>query len=1075
MDIEASIAERLQELRQWQVEQQERLLKQQQIEREILSHKQDHIYKVLGLPTCNFDIENTDDMCDVRDEIEKDIKETVSDKASMLQCSAKKNSDNMLKMIDERILTNANPAYKNCNKEQSDKSDCISTIVDKRNSIKDHSSDVLQKKELSDSLMKGIKLLSLNDVSNRSQYTSIDDIPLPSSKKDFQTILEEKLKKESEIIPNAHTAMKIKSKKPFLKKGQGLSRFKMSNLHLPIATTKGHDKSLSSNIQHIDRSDNSKRSTVHRHAFSKILDNVSANEKRHLSSKTVPLSKKKSFNKSITPTNQITYNVTSNQSKHLSEMNTSDCDSKAEKELEEVRIFELLEEKAENSSFCSTSSTVLAFLQQSTPFKNRLNQTRGNNNVMTSKKQQNNEQISEQESMIQQVACTGNTKSSICQSDQFELHKHSHTNAAIIKSYWDTATIDNMSEETQNCFIPTNQVLQSSNTYINHPKNHDISVTTILSNNDKERDISIENECNLMHDSEADASHHVRFAKYNEYRTIDSIDTSNTESNSPLKDYLEEQNWNDYSVDMSESPDGKKKLPFDYEEQIHNSSLNIINNKKMIDISRQSSLQKDITRHKRDSYNHVVKTIHAPEEENALSYKDELPRYEDTCFDNECTPIITKIIQTSDEERSISSSLSSSSSSLSDIRELSAHKRKEYVSRSESEKITEKIAKIYSNVTEDDFYPSEKQTNQTNTFETELLKNRLLELEKEIDIFRKESSALLLQRRKLQEDETILRKQYAEKEKNFEENKRRVQNQLEEEKKRVAREKIAMESRIHDAQEKARQNKMERQKAQNLREQLEQLKNELNIKESRWSAAESRYKSELRVLRVEISKLKQEIANIQNIKRTNVRNLRKCTGQVITKAINQINKRVVVAPSEKTSMKICQDLSNTSSDTSTHENEDKINKASNVNDDFKQIKDDVSINKVKYKQVEIESQSKCNQKFSEENIVEKKRHLYENLLKDATSDLIENQNSFHTMQDMLSDSQPIVTQMQNLSATSNDKFYSNSTNKDLGHTTAYVTNNIEHYMNKSREVNQDSNDVRMEKEKKIEHCRLRRI
>jgi len=117
MDIEASIAERLQKLRQWQVEQQERLLKQQQIQREMLSHKQDHIYKVLGLPTYNFDIENTDDMCGVRDEIEKDIKETISDKASMLQCSVKKNSDNMLKIIDEKILTNANPTYKNCKKE----------------------------------------------------------------------------------------------------------------------------------------------------------------------------------------------------------------------------------------------------------------------------------------------------------------------------------------------------------------------------------------------------------------------------------------------------------------------------------------------------------------------------------------------------------------------------------------------------------------------------------------------------------------------------------------------------------------------------------------------------------------------------------------------------------------------------------------------------------------------------------------------------------------------------------------------------------------------------------------------
>lgn len=305
-----------------------------------------------------------------------------------------------------------------------------------------------------------------------------------------------------------------------------------------------------------------------------------------------------------------------------------------------------------------------------------------------------------------------------------------------------------------------------------------------------------------------------------------------------------------------------------------------------------------------------------------------------------------------------------------------------------------------------------------------------------------------------------------------------VQNQLEEEKKRVTREKIAMENRIRDAQEKAKQSKMEREKAQNLREQLEQLRDELNIKESRWNAAESRYKSELRVLRVEISKLKQEIANLHNIKRTNIRNLKKSTGQVITKAINQINRRVVVAPSkEPPPMRMCRDSSDTSSDTSVHEDDDEdeekggdksIMKTINVNDGFGQA-EDVSVNKVKYKQVEVESQPKGNQKFPEGNIVGRKRHLYENLLKDATSDLVENQSPFCAKQDVLSDPQSIVTQTQNLNAKSSDRSSSSPTNKDPGHT-AYVASNIEHCTSRSREANQDSDesDTRMEKEKRTD-------
>lgn len=1101
MDVEVSIAERLQKLRQWQVEQQERLLTQQRIQREILSSEQDRICKVLGLPINSDVIEDTDDMYAMH-EIGMDVKETMSDcETSILQCNVK-NPNDVLKIIDKRTSTNADPIHKSFNEKQCDDSDCISTIVDKgRKSVKDYSSSALsQKKELSDSLIEGIMPLPSNDISDRC--ASIDDIPLPSPKKDFQTILEEKLKKELEIMPNTHADMKIKPKRPFLKKGQGLSRFKMStNLYPLTITMKKNNMPLSSNRQRIDRNDKSKSSTVHKCAFPKILDNFPiANGKRQLNLKTVPLPKKKIVNKPVTPANRITCNVTSNRSKHLSEMNTSDCDSKAAKELEEVRIFELLEEKAENSSFCSTSSTVLAFLQQSTPFKvkNRLNQTSEDNSIVATKKQQGDEQTSEmleQEAMIQQKAAhTENSKSTVqCQVERFELDKHSRINAATIDSYWDTITIDDIPEKRkgiQNCFISANRVLQSKEACTNDSENRD-AIVTVLSNSDEERDITV-NEHNLMHDREVDASHHVRFAEYNEYRTIDSIDMSDTASDSPLKDYFEQQSWN-RSIDISESSDVKKKLPFNYEKQINDSPLKIVSIENTIGTPKQLSLLHDVTkRNKKDLYSYIMKTVHAPEEENALSYKDESPN-DEACYDNECTPIIEEIVQTSDEEpiieetvqtsdeeRSIlSSPLSSSSSLLSDIRKpSSAHERKKYVLRSEPEKVTEKIAKIYSNVGEID-YPSEERMNQTNTFETDLLKNRLLELEKEIDIFRKESSALLFQRRKLQEDETILRKQYAEKEKNFEENKRRVQNQLEEEKKRIVREKIAMENRIRDAQEKARQNKMERQKAQNLQEQLEELRDELNIKESRWNAAESRYKSELRVLRVEISRLKQEIAHLQNIKKTNVRNLRKSTGQVITKAINQINKRVVVTSSKETSMKTCQDLSNTSSDTSVHdndnENEDRtrskpIMKVVNVNDDdFGQIEgNETSINEVKYKQVEIDSQPKRNQKYPEGNIVEKKRHLYENLLKDATSDLVEDKISFHTKQDMSSDSQTIARQIQNSSVKSNNKSY--FTNKDLGQpTTAYVTKNTEYYIDRSREANQDSeNDVIIEKEKKTD-------
>lgn len=56
MELEASIVERLQKLRQWQLEQQQRLLKHQQIQREILSQEQDCICKALELSLQELDV-----------------------------------------------------------------------------------------------------------------------------------------------------------------------------------------------------------------------------------------------------------------------------------------------------------------------------------------------------------------------------------------------------------------------------------------------------------------------------------------------------------------------------------------------------------------------------------------------------------------------------------------------------------------------------------------------------------------------------------------------------------------------------------------------------------------------------------------------------------------------------------------------------------------------------------------------------------------------------------------------------------------------------------------------------------
>ncbi|XP_050457147.1 centromere protein J isoform X1 [Cataglyphis hispanica] len=1061
MDIEASL-ERLQKLREWQIEQHEKLLKQQQMQIEVLSHEhEDRISKALSLTICDLnDINENTENVHAMHEIEINT-EPLFDKASVFQ-SSMNNSDNVFDMMDEEVLTDANALYETYKDKEIKDSNHISATADaNRNSVKRYNSGILsQEKELSnDLLIEGIKPLSLdNVVSNRC--ISIDDIPLPSPKKDFQTLLEEKLKKESEAMSNERIDVKTKSKKPFLKKGEGLSRFKITKNSKQPTTMRKHSTSLSSK-QCVDKSDKSRKSTIHKDVASKSSNNFVISEKRQLNLKTVPLPRNKIFNKSehITPNKETAYNAASNRSKYLQEMNMSDSDSKTERELEEVRIFELLEEKAENSSFCSTSSTVLAFLQQSTPFKikKRLNCAGSEGGVVASTKQQNDERTDDtieresQRSADKQVA---NLKPRIQhQFEHFDIHKRSHISTATIDSYSDTVTVNDMQEEIQKHSTIANQVSQNNKVHIDYLKNRDVAIIATLSDSDEEGDISEEN--NVARNSETDANHRVRFSEYNEYRTIDLSDTADK---SPLREHLEQQDWNDHSIDSSELSDvGEENLPLNDEKQM--SSLKNMSNEKLI-LSRRSFLQEN---------------INIPEEENALNCENESPG-EDIYDDNECT--IMEETRTSDEEgeQSVLSSLSSSSSLTDTHRDLNAHKRKEYILRSEPEKITvEKIAKIRSNSKEIDLYHQpEDRTNRNNGFESELLKSRLLELQKEIDIFRKESAALLLQRRNLQEDQMILHKEYAEKERNFEENRRRVENRLEEEKKKLSRERIAMENRIRDAQEKAKQNKMERHKAQTLQEQLEKLRDELNIKESRWHAAESRYKSELRVLRVEISKLKEEIATLENIKRTNIRNIRKSTnGQMITKAINQINKRVKV-PSKELPAKITQVLSDTSSDASVHDDNDEdkdrsksmesIVKTINVNDDFEQIEDiSVNNNKVESK-AGIDLQPKCNKTFANGNIAKKKQYLYENLLKEATSDFLEDQNPIHIKQNM---NESTDTQLRNAkndgtSGKTNDKSHNKShhksTNEDLECTTACAMSNADISFYRSREVNQNSSD-----------------
>lgn len=1036
MSIEAAVTERLQKLRQWQAEQQEKLLKEQQMQREILSHEQDRIYKALG-----FSIHDLNDIIENTNEL---ILQDMIDEHKVVS----KSLDNTLKKtIKKEIVRDTNALHEEFNEEKGTKiSNCsFEDVNDSRNSAKDYSFNILQKKHLdADLLIEGVVPLPLNNGA-WSEHVSLDDVPVPSSKKDFQMLLEEKLNKESDVV--LHNSPQIKVKKPFLRKGQGLSRFKMSaNSPAKSTTTRRRSTPLSVNTQHVKRVDKSIKAAAQKDAPSERI----SNEKRQSSMNTVPSSREKVPEKSIavTPTKRAT--ATSNGI-NLSETSVSDFDSKTQRELEEVRIFELLEEKAENSSFCSTSSTVLAFLQQTTPFKVRDRLNRSESEVAANVTRQRHDK---------RMSDTAERLNAVRRLKQLDLRQRSHTrfSAAAINSYWDTITVDDSTEEEAPKQRPMMMIDETSRSDEDRLTDHDTpvderAVTVSLTDSDEEeRDVSMGHRSALVLESKhldsSVASHRVRFSDHNEYRTIDFGNVSNASSRSSLTCYLMRDGNNELIVNTSsESSDVEEKLPLNYKKDV---PVQGGGNERAINASSlKLSLQQDITE---GSYYRIVE-----EEENAVGCEDELPG-----DDRE------EVVETYDEERTsvLSSSPQSSSSSLSSLTDAhqgsSAYQKKEYALTNEP--------------------TTEKTDNKTNTFQPELLKSRLFELEKEIDIFRKESSALLLQRRKLQEDQATLRKEYGEKERDFEENKRRVQIQLEEEKRRLAREKAAMENRIRDAQEKARQNKIERQKTQNLEEELEKLRDELNIKESRWNAAESRYKSELRALRTEISKLKQEITSLQTAKKANMKNVRRTGGQIFARAVDRrVNKPAVTTSSKEIPAKTSRDSSAALPDNSVcventeEEHKDKARignepiepaaKTTDGNSDFAQTGNDAPAKKMSKQEREIGSRSKRSEKLAERNADEarRKRDLYKNLLNDATSDLVAGSSPSYIVQGISELLRPIVAR--DPSAKYNDEFYSSSVDENLERrppstaaTARVAANNTERYDRSRERVDGDERD-----------------
>ncbi|XP_034191065.2 spindle assembly abnormal 4 isoform X1 [Osmia lignaria lignaria] len=879
MDLEATIVERLQKLRQWQSEQQKQLLKQQQIQREMLTQKQDSIYKALELSIQELDL-NEDVLSTNNSNIDTDNK-NIENQILQQESPIEELTENL-------VITDSHLKEHLKDKIMSNTKNDIKLII----------TSPEQEIQSGQVIIDGIAPLP----SDKSVITHvcIDDLPIPSPKKDFHTLLEEKLKDcDNVLCEKVNTNPGKKVKKPFLKKGEGLSRFR---LNLPTMKPRSRSVSVSNSMQSNSKpsKNESKSNNIAQSSRTTLSKNTHCTNsaRKHLSLKNIPLPKQKLRCKSESNTSDIPLEKYINEVKNKIELNTSDFQCGAQEESEEVRIFELLEEKAENSSFCSTSSAVIAFLQQSTPFKIKKGKYKMDNDTVNG-----GQEISP---LIKNCI-----EQSVLKSNQAYKYRMFNKNT---DSYCD--------------LIP----------FINKK---------IIQNN--MQNTSENNKTGTVHDTEnnndSDVSLHVRFSEYNEYKTIELTDTSSISTESLVTgDFSDDKVWSDSST-------------------LETSNIENLSEILEAPIITKSTIQDNNYKSKSEHYNIQEKVNCETNFHQSIFHKDESE------FSN----------QSSDDEQSTLHNCSQNNSVLEEIDTSNdTEQSKRCMDQRDNRKKIDKYVDNYNGKEVIEVKGTKENLQETNEtiFSSELLRSRLLELEQEINIFRKENAALSLQRKKLQEDHRNIHKEYTEKEKNFEENRIQIENRLQDERKKLAREKAALESRLRDSQEKAQQSKLERQEIQYLKEEIEKLREEIHVKESRWNAAQSRQKCQMRILKMENSKLKQEVERLQNLKKGNNKNKGRPGTFSNTRAIHQINKQLNMQLQES------KKISDTSSDNSAGKSVESINKTENMIG-AKNIEDN-EYNSNNSKDV-------MNKKLQKDQTtminIAKKRSLYENLIKEATSDM----------------------------------------------------------------------------------------
>ncbi|XP_011297411.1 centromere protein J [Fopius arisanus] len=871
MDLEASIIERLQELRKWQLEQQEKLLQQQHEQREQLTIEQERMFEALGLKDMISDDSILDQLStstgkvihspvkqsnDCRKVVHSPVKHLNDSRSSDLsRCSSpmvtrSTTSERASDLEDRPLLQLSVPALRLTSSSSGLSSFSSPRNIQSHNPSSDHGYESEKIVETprgstvsSNVSVEGVEPLPVDK--SVQKCLTMDDVPVPSPKKDFNTLLEERLR-DSPAVEESHNDQKKVIKRPFLKRGEGLARFKPN----PNGNLRSSTRPRSASLSAMGYTQNTKNSGKNKDTPKSSRAHTSRRSApsippvpQKLNLKAVPPPQKKVRSKSLSAAvpsppkpPRPTESTTVRTIKSGDDSNPSDLDSSKL----ETKMFEFLEEKAENSSFCSTSSAVIAFMQQSTPLKLRsIKQKLSTQTVSPSKLKQGSPIRAIRETVVQKDIV-------ISQWDSGPFPEDNTPALAFTNSQRDIKKI--VGDNFQGSQETNAQILLYNNNNVEEFKNVE-SDSNVSTSTEMDSTLEEKSEGYPGNNKETNVSMHVRFAEYNEYKTIGLTDTSMISTDSRHENYgnnYRDKLWSESaSSESSDHESFKGELPQNVM-KTNQSSYNRSNVKYPSKPKLLGSMQP------RNLQDYEDSTDHSTDEEHSVLNDSEGTYYDDDNTISELQEAVRKTMESYNEK----------------VKELSL------------EDIPPARA------------PGDHQDLDEGTiFKSELLKTRLLELEREIDIFRRENTKLAAEKEKLEEEHRRRLRELREKEDNLEKERIRMETSLQEEKKRIVREKSALESRLKDAREKSIQTKQERQEAQVLKEQLEELRDEMNEKEQRWQAAQARQKSQMRVLQMENTKLRQDLERVQSAKRGPAR-LKRPGTMSNTKAIHQINRQL---------------------------------------------------------------------------------------------------------------------------------------------------------------------------------------